>query len=54
MEFTLQYEGKMGLYRGRGDGPRILRNHFKATQAFRLLKPNPTDQKFLIDISCKL
>lgn len=47
MEFTLQCEGEMGL---QGEGCRILRNHFKPTQAFRLLKPNYTDQKFLIDI----
>lgn len=55
MEFTLQCEGKMGLYgRGGGDGPRILRSHFKPTEAFRVLKSNPRDQKFPIDISRKL
>lgn len=55
MEFTLPCEGKMRLYGGGGgDGPRILRNHLKPARAFRLLKSNPTDQKFLIDTSRKL
>lgn len=51
IEFTLQCERKMGLH---GGGGSILRNHFKPTQAFHLLQPNPTDQKFLIDISREL
>lgn len=59
MEFTLQCEGKMGLYgggaprEGLGGQPAHFKEPFQ-TRAFGLLKYTPTDQKFLIHISRKL